>query len=258
MRDIGNPAVCIDETLSNKRGIVDLWFYFHEPTKDAALLAVQTSLLTPDELLRCQGFRFEADQRAFIAARALVRTVLSRYAPVPPGDWRFETEKHGKPRIAHPKVLPALNFNLAHTAGVVVCAVSVAHAVLGVDVEQACRDLAVLDLADRYFSAAETGALRALPASGQRRRFLSIWTLKESYVKARGLGLSLPLDKFSFFLGAENRVAFEPEDPSQDATRWQFALLDIPPSYIVAVAADTDGAPLSLRFAPVIPLRRDA
>jgi 4'-phosphopantetheinyl transferase len=252
---IENPSVCIAETLSGKRGIVDLWYYFHELIDDAALFAAQEALMTPDEYARWRSFHFEPDRRAFVATRALVRTVLSRYAAVAPREWRFVTGKHGKPRVAHPDVTPCIYFNLANTLGLVVCAVSVAHESIGVDVERIDRKPEILDLADRYFSHYEALTLRALPSSERLRRFVAIWTLKESYVKARGLGLTQPLDQFSFLLDQEEiGVSFDERTPD-DATHWRFALLDSSPHYMIAVGADTGGAPLSLRTAHIVPLR---
>jgi phosphopantetheinyl transferase len=94
------------------------------------------TLMTPEEHERYRRFRFERDRRMFLATRALVRTVLTRYATtVAPGDWRFAAGEHGKPRIAGPAVEPAIHFNLSNTPGLVVCAISIAHEVLGVDAE---------------------------------------------------------------------------------------------------------------------------
>ena len=108
---------------------------------------------------------------------------------------------------------------------------------------------------DRFFSPCEARALRALPDSEQTRRFFAYWTLKESYIKARGLGLSLPLDQFSFLLDNEDiRVAFD-EKLADDPARWRFALLSAPPHYMIAVGVDTGGAALSLRTRHIVPLR---
>jgi 4'-phosphopantetheinyl transferase len=247
-------SVRIAETLSGKSGIVDLWYYFYELLDNPPLLAAQEALMTPDENARCQNFRFERDRRMFIATRALARTVLSRYAAVAPAEWRFAIGEHGKPRIADPDVTPRIYFNLANTPGLVVCAVSIAHELVGVDVERIDRKLEVLELGERYFSPSEFRALQALPSPEQPRRFLAIWTLKESYIKARGVGLSQPLDQFSFLLDKDEiGVTFDQKLPD-DAARWRFALMDAPPHHIIAVGADTGGAPLSLRAAHIVPL----
>lgn len=250
-----SPAVSIAETLACGPGIVDLWYYFHEGIDDAELFAAHEALMTPDERERYGNFRFERDRRLFLATRALVRTVLSSYAAVAPAEWRFAAGEHGKLRVAHPTVTSPIHFNLANTPGLVVCVVSVAHELIGVDVERIDREGETVGLAERYFSPSEVRALRALPDSEQPRRFFAYWTLKESYVKARGLGLALPLDRFAFRLddGAIS-IAFDGRW-ADDATRWRFALLEAPPLHMIAVGADTGGAALSLRAAHVVPLR---
>jgi 4'-phosphopantetheinyl transferase len=255
---IQNSTVCIEETLSARPGIVDLWYYFPETINDADLSAAQEALMTPDEFARYRSFHFEPDRRIFVATRALVRTVLSRYAAVAPGQWRFLAGPHGRPRVAYPKVKPPIYFNLSNTPGLVVCAVSVAHESIGVDVERIDRidhKTEILELADRYFSPSEVRALRALPSFERPRRFFALWTLKESYIKARGLGLAQPLHQFTFLLDQEEiGVAFD-EGMADDATRWRFSLLDSPPLHMIAVGADTGGAAMSLRAAHIVPRR---
>src|SRR5690606_33310169 len=92
-----------------------------------------------------------------------------------------------------------LVFNLSHTDGLIACAVSRGREV-GVDVEWLDRRGGDIDVADRFFSRYEVQALYAQPPERRRDRFFRYWTLKESYIKARGMGLALPLDRFSFEL----------------------------------------------------------
>jgi 4'-phosphopantetheinyl transferase len=250
------PRVVPAETLSGRAGLVDLWLFFHDALDDPALRAAQDALLAPEERERRDRYRFERDRRSYLATRALVRTVLSRYAAVAPEDWRFAAGEHGKPHVAGPGGAPRIEFSLSNTAGLVACAVSWAHARVGVDTEALDRPGELVTVADRFFSPKEVGALRSLAGDQQRRRFYSYWTLKESYIKARGLGLSLPLDQFTFLLddGPEIGVAFDPR-LGDEPSRWRFALLDASPRHLVAVGVDTGGAPLSLRAARCIPLR---
>jgi 4'-phosphopantetheinyl transferase len=236
--------------------MVDLWCYFPDPIRDPELLSAQAALMTPDEEKRCGRFHFERDRQLFIATRALARTVLSNYFPVPPGDWRFSTGEHGKPFIASPILAPRLHFNLAHTRGLVVCVASAAHDLIGVDAEMLEGGRDIFGEAERYFSSSERSALRACPTSKQPRLFLAYWTLKESFAKARGEGLGLPLDRSSFhFEEDEIRIVLDPS-LSEDATAWRFALLDAPPQHIIAVAAKTGGTPLTLRIQHTVPLGR--
>jgi 4'-phosphopantetheinyl transferase len=247
--------VSIEETLASGRGIVDLWYWFYEGMDDADLVAAHEAIMTADEREQYVSFHFERDRLLFLATRALVRTVLSRYAPVAPPDWRFAARGHGRPRVTQPVVTPRVHFNLANTPGLVVCAVSVAHKRLGVDVERIDRKIDAIGLAEHNFSRSEVRALRALPASDQTGRFFALWTLKESYSKARGLGLALPLDQFSFLVNDDQiGAAFDPR-LADDPMSWRFALLDVPPKHIIALSVQTGGTPLSLRATAIVPLK---
>jgi 4'-phosphopantetheinyl transferase len=221
--------------LSLSSGEAHLWYARTAAVAaDAARLDACRALLADDERARAARFVFDRDRRLFIVAHALVRCTLSRYAPVPPQAWRFAAGSHGRPRISGPLV-DDLDFNLSHSAELAACLVA-RGMVLGVDVECVARE-APLAVADHYFAPAEVAALTELPAAGQPRRFFELWTLKESYIKARGLGLSLPLDRFAFALddGAAPTISFVPpiED---DPGAWRFSLLEPAPQYLAATA----------------------
>jgi 4'-phosphopantetheinyl transferase len=244
------PPVSIDETLAGRAGTVDLW-YAPLADGDAPPPPRCAALLSADERERHERFRFERDRRLFLATRVLVRTVLSRYAPVDAAEWRFAAGPRGKPYIAHPELAPRLHFNLSNAGGMVACAVSTAHAAVGVDVERLDRAVDPLALGRRYFAPMEMEALAARPAAERLRLFFTYWTLKESYIKARGLGLALPLDRFAF-AAAEDAVRIHFDAAmDDDAARWRFALLDAPPDHLLAVGVETAGPPLALRAARV-------
>jgi 4'-phosphopantetheinyl transferase len=248
--------ILLHETRAGHSGIVDLYCFFYEGIKDPALIAAYFALMTEEEHARHDRFYFERDRRLFLATRALVRTVLSLYAEVEPARWRFAEGERGKPYIAEPLPNPVLHFNLSNTRGLVVCAVSTAHGSLGVDAEFLDRPGETVGIADHYFSPLEARALRARPPEHQRERFFCYWTLKESYIKARGLGLALPLEQFSFLLdsGSDIGIAFDPR-LRDDPARWRFALLRASAQHMVAVGVDTGQLPLHLRACNFIPLR---
>jgi 4'-phosphopantetheinyl transferase len=246
--------VSLAETLTLAPGIVDLWWWCYEQISNPRLWAAYEGFMSPDERQRHEKFRFESDRRLFLATRVLVRTVLSRYAPVAPGEWRFAVSAHGKPRISSPRLAPLIHFNLANTAGLVVCAVSVAHDSLGVDAEPIASDQEFRGLAERYFSPWEARELQTLSVRERPRRFTAYWTLKESYIKARGLGLKLPLDRFRFLI-ADNQASILFDSPELgNCADWRFAMVDAPPRHMIAVGVDTGGAGLSLRAARAAPI----
>jgi 4'-phosphopantetheinyl transferase len=249
-------GVSVAETLTSEDGIVDLWYYFYEGI-DSGLRSAHEAILNPIERDQFESLRFEHDRHLFLATRVLVRSVLSNYSAVSPADWRFVLGDHGKPLIGGPTVTPAIHFNLANTPGLVACAVSVAHELVGVDAERIDRKVDAVELADRYFSKFEASKLRALPSSERLGRFFSYWTLKESYLKARGLGLHLALNQMSFVVEDEISVVFNGR-LDDDTTSWRFAVLDAPPHHTIAVGVKTGGAALSLRAAQFVPLGRNA
>lgn len=179
-------------------------------------------LLSPDEAARGERYLLPKSRLEHLVARALVRTTLSRYADVAPRDWFFRQNQHGRPDVDGPAGAPPLRFNLSHTDGLVACAV-VLERELGVDVEDAGRKRSTVEIADRFFAPSEVAALHALPEALQRERFFAYWTLKEAYIKARGMGLAIPLRHFAFELdrGPEVRIGFEPE-LEDDPETWQF------------------------------------
>ncbi len=220
---------------------VHLWHAF-VPQRDDALNTRQLGLLTAPERERLQRFHFEKDRHRYLITRALVRTVLSRYAPIAPADWAFETGPQGRPQITNPHPLAQeLCFNLSHSDGLVVLAVTSGREV-GVDTESTARQ-APLEVADRYFSRREAQALRALPASAQAHRFWELWTFKESYIKARGMGLTLPLDQFSLELETSARAGVSFEAGIADApARWHFWQLRPDAEHLVAVCLESTSA----------------
>ncbi len=244
----GLQPPCPSETLDTA-GVVDLHYVTWDRDPEPTWLARYEAWMTPDERERHGRFRFARDRHMFLITRALVRSALSLYARVEPQAWRFAIGSHGKPRVDDRIEAPRLAFNLSNAHGMVVCAVS-RHEHLGVDVEDVTRSGETLDIADRFFSPSEVRALRALPTARQRPRFFELWTLKESYIKARGLGLAIPLDQFSFQLdhGPPIRVSFDARlDDHRE--RWHFASLRFSPRYLIAVGVDSGTEPLVLRAA---------
>lgn len=232
---------------------VDVWLCREDAITDPALLESYETLMSASERDAWQRLLLPGDRHRHLVTRALVRSVLSEYVNgVLPVDWEFEIGAHGRPEV-HPRHgAPWLRFNLAHTAGMVVLGVARERAI-GIDVEDGRPRSGLLDIADRFFSPTERCALRGLPAREQRQRFYAVWTLKEAYVKARGLGFALPLEDFSMTLSGE--------EPSLDfgrctdtASRWQLALWRPTPEHTVALCVErTTGRDAPLRSRIVIP-----
>jgi 4'-phosphopantetheinyl transferase len=211
---------------------VRVWYRLTESIRDDERRDLDDAL-SADERERCHGFVLAHDRRDFAAAHALVRRTLSLYGDLLPFEWRFDTNSHGKPVIVAGQST-TLAFNVSHTRGLVACAV--AHGTqLGVDVESINRPAARRDIAARCFSAAENRRLDAYPPHDYARRFVELWTLKESYIKAIGTGLNHPLDTCSFALAGDCGIEFDAPGETAPA-EWQFALAAPAPGYCLAVA----------------------
>tara|TARA_B110000467_G_C18225369_1_gene425510 strand:+ start:97 stop:993 length:897 start_codon:yes stop_codon:yes gene_type:complete len=164
------------------------------------LLERYRALLTPEESKKQQRYKFDKDKHDALITRAFIRDLLSYYADIAPQDWRFKKGEKDKPEIINSPI--PLRFNISHTKGLIICAVTL-NDDIGCDVENIERKNDVLAIAERYFSQAETAQLFSMPIEKQRSRFFDYWTLKESYIKAWGLGLAIPLGDFTFTLGDE-------------------------------------------------------
>jgi 4'-phosphopantetheinyl transferase len=178
--------------------------------------------LSSEETARYRRYLRKQDRNLFLVAHALLRHTLSRYADTAPAAWRFETGEHGRPEIVGPLAEVGLRFNISHSPGLV--AVLISDGVdAGVDVELPGRVADPAAVARSVFSAAEVHALEGLEPDEFHTRFYELWTLGEAYIKARGLGLKIPLREFTFSVARDSDVRIQFEESIQDdATQWQF------------------------------------
>lgn len=217
---------------------VDLWQVDMDAVCDGPLLDRYRAILAPEEREKETRFHFARDRLLHLVARTLVRTVLSRYVPIAPRDWCFTTNAYGRPMIANHDALAAnISFNISHTEGMVLMAVTRGRRI-GIDAEREAR-IVPLEMAEHFFSASESAALRLLAPAVQQERFFALWTLKESYIKARGMGLSIPLADFSFELDGEMTIRVSFDDGLLDQPRhWQFWQWRPSPDHFAALCVE--------------------
>lgn len=234
-----------------QHGSIDLWLADYQQFADPLQLNRLHALLSAREREQEAAFRFADDRLRYRVTRAMVRTVLSRYAAVDPGGWEFSANAYGRPRIAAHHGVPALDFNISHTRGLIALAVG-SGAELGVDVENLAARNASPGIAEQFFSRHEAAALAALPEPLRAERFFEYWTFKEAYIKARGMGLSLPLDRFSIHFHGERTVGMTAErDIDDDPGRWCFWQCRPAPQQLLALCAPAHGG-----AAPQVSVRR--
>lgn len=233
---------------------IHLWITFYGAVSDQKLHRAYRKILSDAEQEQQLRFHFQRDRLRYLVTRALVRTVLSRYAPIEPQAWLFSANAYGRPQIANSDAKELrLSFNISHTHDLIVLGVTKDRA-LGVDVENVRARQVPLEIADRFFSPSESAELAAVPREQQQDRFFEYWTFKESYIKARGMGLSLALDKFSFHFPSERSVCLSIDSDLLDTPeRWCFWQLRPAPDYIVAICAEHVGA-THIRLREAIPM----
>ena len=228
----------MDQKLVLKTGQVHLWYVLNDNSKQRDWLAHCHGLISSDENDRYQRFVFEKDRNQFLIARALLRRTLSRYSVVQPQDWRFETNEFGKPEIESGQNLSQLRFNLSHCDGLILCGVTIGKDI-GVDCENTNRPVDINRLSPRVFSTSEQEFLASVPKAKLNVAFFRLWTLKEAYVKARGIGLAIPLKEFSVEYAQSSRieVSFGPEIDDRSKS-WQFFQPMMSKPHIVAAAVN--------------------
>ena len=170
----------------------------------------------------------------YLVSRVLRRRALSAYWPVAPGDWNFARTPQGRPTLASGLQNIPLKFSLSHTQGLVACLVSRSMDG-GVDVERATRIVDCERLARRWFSPTEAKQIVDFPEAARRSRFFDHWTLKEAYMKARGLS-SVALYHDASFRLDQREIRAELLDQSANKNdEWSFALFDLIPGFRGAV-----------------------
>lgn len=197
------------------------------------------TLISPTEQQGLERKRSQIAKRDALITRAFVRLILSRYASIKPKDWTFDKGWNGKPFITSSCQGRSANieFNLSHATGLIACAVTNSLP-LGLDVEYTRRKSDTYKLAPRYFSQTEVDDLYTLPYKDQAISFYNYWTLKESYIKACGDGLSIPLHHFSFDLHNRDNITLSFDDARDDNPQdWHCQLFDVTNDHKMALTA---------------------
>lgn len=150
--------------------------------------------LSADELERAGRFRFERDQKRFIAARGMLRQILGTYLGKDPHELCFEYNFYGKPALATNAGYDTLSFNLSHADAYALYAVT-RSAPIGIDIECIRHDVAIREIAQRFFSRRENYALERMEKARRNELFFQYWTRKEALLKAMGAGISFPMEQ---------------------------------------------------------------
>ena len=206
--------------------------------------------LSSDERARAGQLRFPMHRARFIAARGLLRIILGRYVGMAPAELRFRRGEEGKPYLARESGGDVLRFNMSHSHGLALYAVTCGREV-GIDLEHVRPDVACERIAERFFSQREAAALSAVPAHARAEAFFRCWTHKEACIKAKGGGFWLRLSRFEVTLDPEGSgvLLSTPCDP-QEASRWSLQELEPGRGFVAALVVEGTGWQLKCWHCP--------
>ena len=211
---------------------VDVWRVFLS-LPVATVKSIESHLST-EESQRADHFHFPADRDRYIAAHGCLRDILARYLRCEPSQLEFIVNGYGKPALNEHN----LEFNLSHSGEIALVGVTRGRKV-GVDVEHIRSDIEIESISSRFFSPNEVAELSTLPPEQRMMAFFNCWTRKEAYIKAHGLGLSLPLDSFDVSLTPNEPAVLRATRPDPTlAARWLFESLEVDPEYAAAVVVE--------------------
>lgn len=218
-------------------GTVHVWDVGLERTREET--ARLAPLLPDAEVRRAARQPFEARRRDLLVSGAALRSILGSYLEADPRTVRFSIAEGGKPRIDADWNTMPLSFNLSHSRGRALVAVTLEREV-GVDLERLRRDLPIDRLASRFFSPREIAALRSTPEELRPAAFFACWTRKEAFVKATGAGIfRQSLQSFAVSVDpGPGPVPLVIPGHDADAGRWVLESIAAPPGYAAAVAVE--------------------
>jgi len=203
------------------------------------------SPLSESERKRAAQFRFDRDRNRFIVRHGVLRMILGSYLSIEPARVTFSYESRGKPLVSVPVTAPSFHFNLSHSNGLALIAVT-RRAALGVDIE-CVRIVPEADqIAAKFFSPHETAVLNAIPAEQKMEAFFHCWTRKEAYLKATGEGIAdaLPRIEVSLTPGQSARL-LKINGETIAESLWTLNALAPAPGFVGALAIKADSVRLA-------------
>ncbi|MFE5812815.1 4'-phosphopantetheinyl transferase family protein [Streptomyces sp. NPDC056479] len=215
--------------------MTDLWL-LPEPAAVAFVEGMGGErLLDEEERARMARMLMPRRRRQFLAGRLLCRHALSMRTGHPRDGWRFPVDEFGRPEPRPDRY--GVRFNVSHTDGLVVCAVT-DGAACGVDVEGPLPEESAAHVA-RFFSPTERAELAALPPDERADRTRELWVLKEAYLKGLGIGGRRDFDSFAFApRTAPHITVHDPQQPRGSRPGWWFELLRPVSGHTLALAVE--------------------
>ncbi len=232
-KDWGN-SIEIDSLGDND---IDIWY-----TNSRSLTSIVPelkNLLSNEEKIRIDNFRSRIDQVRRTISRGGLRIILSKYIDKQPSEIEFDMQQYGKPSLHNSdNNQMVLHFNTSHSYDVIMYVVTKIGSI-GVDVERIQEFPELDNFVNRFFSTQERNAFTNLRTSQKKSAFFSYWARKESYIKARGNGLSLSLDQFDVsILPDQSTCLLKTRWDESDSTNWLLSDIKFDPFYAAALTVN--------------------
>lgn len=241
------------DKLSLRKCSLHIWCTFLDEVNEHWASTNYYQFLHAGDIERMRSYVFQSDRLRLLVSRALCRTALSHYAPLAPSEWAFKNNAHGKPYISNIPLedFPFPQFNISHSGNVVV--IVIAWSAIGVDVELLRSIDNLSDVSQSVMSKTECFDLSISPADLRSQQFLELWTLKEAYSKAHGLGLELPFRDIEFSLSDNNiSLTYAPlKSPEPSETFFQYLIAE---NYVLSLCVIGEKpCPVNISFIKSIP-----
>lgn len=201
-------------------------------------LSYYKSILSQDEIERAGRFVFEKDRNHYIAGRGLLRLILGSYLNMEPAHIEFVYGSHGKPALRSGLTNKALEFNLSHSKDRALYAFNWNRRV-GVDIEYLTPMAGMNDFAERFFTPRESARINSLSGAQREDAFFKTWTCKEAFLKAKGSGLTVPINQVEISLETEGTVELiSIGDNREQPAHWRLEMFNPFPGYQAALAVE--------------------
>ena len=212
------------------------------------------SIISEDEQKRAAKFYFEKDRVRFIVARGFLRMILACYIKKTPEEFRFRYNKFGKPSLENINN-NNVQFNLSHSDKMIVYGFTSCRDI-GIDIERIRTSEDTVQILDHFFSELEKEEFKMIPEEKKKETFYQCWTRKEAYIKARGEGLSIPLDDFSVTLIPGSPAKLIKADKDSAVTQWHMKDISVASGF--AAAAVVSGSEPSFHYLDAVSLFQDS
>lgn len=230
--------------------VVNVWRTdIHWPEERMREFATQLSL---EELARAKRFHFKVDFDRHVISRALTRLLIGSLVDLPPREVSLVSNRFGKPSISKDQNPLGLEFNVSHSGEFILIALTAKRQV-GVDIEHVNQQLHLNSLVRDLLSVKEQIAFSRLCPDQRQEAFFNCWTRKEAFIKAKGAGLSIPLNGLDVsFLPGEPAMLLDTRPDRTEAARWTIRDLEVAPAYKAAIAAQGADVRVDLMEWPIL------